>query len=82
MILDTATINQLKENKSLITFELLEALRAKGNEGKQLCLDILDTKKDEEDYYLDAFGGRITFHSGSAFCISDKICSSIDFVQP
>ena len=63
MILDTATINQLKENKSLITFELLEALRAKGNEGKQICLDILDTKKDEEDYYLDAFGGRITYKS-------------------
>ena len=62
MILDKNTIDALKKDKSLITFELLEALRAKGNEGKQICLDILETDKDEEEYYVDAYNNRISFN--------------------
>lgn len=62
MLLDEKTINALKNDKSLITFELLEALRAKGNEGKQICLDILETGKDDEEYYVDAYNNRISFN--------------------
>lgn len=62
MLLNPDTIKQLKADKSLITPELLEALRAKGNDGKQLCLDILDTEKSDDEYYLDSFGVKISFN--------------------
>lgn len=52
---------QLKNNKDLITAELLEALRTT-KEGKAQALEILDIPKDEEEYYLDSFGNRISFH--------------------
>ena len=55
-------IENLKKDKSLITPELLQNLRECGNAGKQLALDILDTERDEEEYYLDAFGSRISFN--------------------
>jgi hypothetical protein len=55
-------VENLKKNKNLITQELLQNLRACGNEGKQLALDILDTEKDDEEYYTDAFGSRISFN--------------------
>lgn len=55
-------VKHFKEHKEEITHELLEELRSYGNEGKQLCLDILDTPKDEEEYHLDAFGHRISFN--------------------
>jgi len=55
-------INYLKNNKNEITFELLETLRSFGNEGKQLCLDILETDKNEEGYYLDYFGNKISYN--------------------
>ena len=54
-------IEHFKRNKHEITSELLEEMRSFGNEGKQLALDILDIFKDEEQYYLDAFGNRISF---------------------
>ena len=49
-----------KENKSEITPGLLDSLRAHGNEGKKLALEILDLIKDSEGYYLDAFDNRIS----------------------
>lgn len=53
-------VEHLKENKSEITHELLEAMRSFGNSGKKLALEILDLEKDHEQYYLDAFGNRIS----------------------
>jgi hypothetical protein len=61
-IFDDDTIEYLKSNKHEITSELLEALRAHGNEGKQLALDILDLEKDNEQYYLDSYSNRISFN--------------------
>lgn len=61
MILSAEQIKVLKENKELITSEILDELR-KTKEGKSVALEILDIEKDEEDYYLDAFGGRIAFN--------------------
>lgn len=60
MLTDTE-VTQLKNNKDLITSELLDALRAT-KEGKNQALAILDLPKDDEEYYLDAFGNRISFH--------------------
>jgi hypothetical protein len=60
-IFNTETINYLRENKHEITSDLLDELRSHGNEGKQIALDILDIPKDEDQYYLDAFGNRISF---------------------
>ena len=60
MILSNEQIELLKNNKNLITEELLDALRDT-KEGKTVALQILDIPKDDEDYYLDAFGSRISF---------------------
>ena len=60
MILSDEQIELLKNNKNLITEELLDALR-ETKEGKSVALQILDIQKDDEDYYLDAFGSRISF---------------------
>ena len=61
MILSAEQIKVLKENKELITSEILSELR-KTKEGKSVALEILDIERDNEDYYLDAFGGRISFN--------------------
>ena len=61
MILSAEQIKVLKENKELITSEILDELR-KTKEGKSIALEILDIERDNEDYYLDAFGGRISFN--------------------
>lgn len=61
MILNAEQIKVLKENKELITPEILDELR-KTKEGKSVALEILDIERDNEDYYLDAFGGRISFN--------------------
>ena len=53
-------IQHYKTNKNLITSELLEKLRAQGNEGKDIALEILDTEKSEDNFYLDAFGEKIS----------------------
>lgn len=55
-------IDSLRKDKSQITSELLESLRAQGNDGKQLALEILDIETDNEQYYLDAYGNRISFN--------------------
>lgn len=55
-------VDNLKANKQLITSELLQNLRGCGNKGKQIALDILDTERDEEEYYLDAYNNRISFN--------------------
>lgn len=61
-IIDQKTIDYLKANKQDITLDLLDALREHGNPGKQIALDILDLEKDNEQYYLDAFGNRMSFN--------------------
>lgn len=61
-ILSTEQIDFFKKNQNEITFELLETLRSFGNNGKKLALEILDMEKDEDNYYLDAFGNRISFN--------------------
>lgn len=55
-------VAKLKANKDEITHELLETMREYGNEGKALALEILDLEKDEEQYYLDSFGHRISLN--------------------
>lgn len=54
-------IEYYKTNKNLITSDLLAKLREFGDDGKQLALDILETEKSEDNYYLDAFGKKISF---------------------
>ena len=61
-ILTPEQIEYFRNNKSAITQDLLDALRSKGNDGKQLALDILDTDKDDEEYHLDAYSNRISFN--------------------
>lgn len=60
-IFTDSIIEQYKNNKQLITYELLQKLRSYGNEGKQIALDILDTEKSSDNYYLDAYGEKIAF---------------------
>ena len=55
-------VEYYKQNKNLITEELLDTLRIYGNDGKALALEILDTPMDDEKYHLDAFGNRIFFN--------------------
>lgn len=61
-IFTESVTNHLKTNKHSITSELLETLRSYGNEGKELALEILDTEKSEDNYYLDAFGEKISYN--------------------
>lgn len=49
-----------QKNKHEITSELLETLRNCGNDGKHIALEILDFEKDNEQYYLDAYGNRMS----------------------
>lgn len=55
-------IEHLRSNKNEITSDLLENLRERGNEGKLIALEILDTEKDHEGYYVDSFGNRLSFN--------------------
>lgn len=55
-------IERLRSNKNEITSDLLENLREQGNEGKLIALEILDTEKDHEGYYVDSFGNRLSFN--------------------
>lgn len=61
-IFDSDTIEYLKNNKDQIIPELLEKMRSFGNEGKRLAIEILDTERDHEGYYLDSFGNRLSFN--------------------
>lgn len=60
-ILTKEEIDFFKQNQDQITQELLDSLRSKGNEGKRIALEILDMPKNERMYYLDAFGGQISY---------------------
>ena len=55
-------IDYYKNNQNEITEELLSKIRSYGNEGKELALEILDTKKSEDNYYLDAFGNKLSYN--------------------
>jgi hypothetical protein len=61
-IFTTTVKEHLRQNKHEITPELLEELRSHGNDGKHIALGILDIDKDNEQYYLDAFGNRMSFN--------------------
>lgn len=61
MLLTEEEVKYFKENQDRITIELLEALRAQGNDGKFQALEILDIPKNEKMYYLDAFGEQISY---------------------
>lgn len=65
-LLSDAEIEFFKANQDKITTELLDALRAQGNKGKKQAIQILETPKNEKNYYLDAFGQPISFdgHKG------------------
>lgn len=59
-IFNKDVIQYYKSNKHEITYELLQTLRSYGNTGKHIALEILDFEKDNEQYYLDAFGNRMS----------------------
>lgn len=61
-IFDDKTIKYYQTHKEEITSELLKTLRSKGREGKEIALEILDTEKSEDNFYLDAFGNKISFN--------------------
>ena len=65
-ILSLEEIEYFKNNKDQITEELLKLLRSKGDLGKKIALQILDTEQDNEKYYLDAFGNRISYNGDRA----------------
>lgn len=62
MLLTKDEIKFFKENKNEITEELLDLLRKQGNEGKKQALEILDLPKDNDNYYLDAYGNRTSYN--------------------
>lgn len=66
VILSKEEIDLFKSNKELISSELLELLRNKGNEGKRIALEILDTEKNDRRYYMDASGFPISFDGNKA----------------
>ncbi len=53
-------ISYLSTNKNEITPDLLSELR-KTNEGKDIALKILDIPKNDEGFYLDAFGNEVSY---------------------
>lgn len=53
-------IDYLKNNKQEITRELLDELQ-KTKEGKNIAFKILDLEKNDEGFYLDAFGKEISY---------------------
>lgn len=62
MILNEEEIEYFKQNKHLITSELLDTLRNQGKDGRQIAIEILDLNQDSEKYYLDAFNNRISYN--------------------
>lgn len=66
MILSDDEIEYYKNNQDQITDELLKALRSNGKQGKKTALLILDTQKDSENYYVDAYGNRISYNGNRA----------------
>lgn len=60
-ILSDEEIMYFKTHQDEITYELLEAIRSSGKRGKAIALEILDIPKNDKMYYLDAFGGEISY---------------------
>ena len=55
-------IKKYRNNKDLITSELLKTLRSHGNDGKDIAIEILGLDLDDELYSLDAYGNRLSFN--------------------
>ena len=60
-LLSREEVEFFKNNQHLITQELLDTLRAQGNEGKRLALKILDLPKNDKMFYLDAYGDPLSY---------------------
>ncbi|HEH4511512.1 TPA: hypothetical protein SG275_001465 [Campylobacter coli] len=61
-MLSNEEIKYFQTHKNEITDELLETIRAQGKLGKAQALEILDLPKDSDNYYLDAYGTRISYN--------------------
>lgn len=61
-LLTADEIRYFQAHQNEITQELLSELRKCGKTGKQQALDILDMHQDEEKFYLDAYGERISYN--------------------
>lgn len=61
MILSQEEIDYLKKNQHEITVELIDLLRNQKEDTRDLVQEILDTPKDEKQYYLDVYGDPISF---------------------
>ena len=60
-LLTQKEVKYFQTHQNEITPELLEVLRARGKTGKQQALDILDLPKTDDQFYLDAFGEKISY---------------------
>lgn len=64
-MLTKSEITYFKNHKSEITPELLDVLRF-SNEGKLQALEILETPKNDENFYIDAYGNPISYNGDRA----------------
>ena len=64
-MLTKSEITYFKTHKSEITPELLDVLRTT-NEGKLQALEILETPKNDENFYIDAYGNSISYNGDRA----------------
>lgn len=64
-MLTKSEITYFKNHKSEITPELLDVLRTT-NEGKLQALEILETPKNDENFYIDAYGNPISYNGDRA----------------
>ena len=60
-LLSKEEVKYFQTHQNEITSELLEALRCQGKQGKQQALEILDLTRNNDNYYLDAYGNIITY---------------------
>lgn len=65
MKLTQTEIEFFRNNPENITQELLQELR-KTKEGKEIQLQLLDMPRDDEMYYLDQYGQRISYNGNRA----------------
>lgn len=64
-MLTKSEITYFKNHKSEITPELLDVLRTT-NEGKLQALELLETPKNDENFYIDAYGNPISYNGDRA----------------
>lgn len=55
------TVDYLKSHKEQITPDILEKIRSVEN-GKHLALEVLELPKNDEGFFVDAFGHKISFN--------------------